>query len=204
MILGRVDEVDGSFIATNFVAGAVPTKSLYITGKGAARMSSTSALGPIEVKTDMRSIGLGYARAWLPGLAAAVLVLDVVVTHDVHVVTVLFVLVAIAGAVLATRAGKLDEKEKARLRLLGTVTGLRIQPWKLTDATRATKRDSLGDLMEKGGIPITPEGIISVIDDIPMPAMALVYGFCCYAGDEPEWRECAEIIYQRHESAAEV
>ena len=64
-----------------------------------------------------------------------------------------------------------------------------------------TKRDSLGDLMDKGGIPMTPDGILSVIDDIPLPAMPLVYGFCCYAGDEPEWRECAELIYQRHEAA---
>lgn len=202
MILGRVDEVDGSFIATQFIAGAIPVKSLYITGKKAPRARATSSLGPIEVKTDVRSIGLGYARAWLPALAAGAFLVDFILSHaDLHVLTVLFILVAGLGTVLANRAGKLPEAEKARLRLLGTVTGLRIHPWKLHDATRATKRDSLGALMDKGGIPMTPEGILSVIDDIPMPAMALVYGYCCYAGDDPEWRECAELIYQRHESA---
>jgi len=39
MMLGRVDEVDGHFIATKFVAGVIPTKSLYITGKAAPRMT---------------------------------------------------------------------------------------------------------------------------------------------------------------------
>ena len=202
MILGRVDEVDGHFVATNFVGGVIPTKSLYITGKAAPRMSATSSLGPIEVKTDYQSIGLAYARVWLPVLAVSALVFDVIVSQlDVHVPTVVFLLVAISCALYARTAGTLPDAEKKRLRLLGTVTGLRISPEKLNDGTRATKRDSLGDLMEKGGIPMTPEGIIEVIDDIPMPAMALVYGYCCYAGDDPVWKQTADIIYQRHEAS---
>jgi hypothetical protein len=79
------------------------------------------------------------------------------------------------------------------------VTGLRIDPSKLQPSTRAIKRDSLAELMDKGGIPITSEGIIEVLDDIPMPAMPLVYGYACYAGDDPAWRECATLVYERHE-----
>lgn len=199
MMLGRVDEVDGHYIATSFVAGTIPTASMYITSNSAARASVTSPLGPLRVKTDWRSIGLGYARTWLPILGIALALLACFTRFS------LFILLAAgaawAGAGLAHRAGKLPDDEKARLRLLGTVTGLRIDPTRLRDETRAVKRDSLGDLMEKGGIPMTPEGIIEVIDDIPLPAMALVYGYACYAGDEPAWRDCAELIYSRHQQA---
>ncbi len=102
-------------------------------------------------------------------------------------------------AMLTRRTGELPERGETRLRLLGTVTGLRIDPSKLLPTTREVKRESLRELMEKGGIPTTPAEILSVLDDIPMPAMPLVYGFACYAGDDPEWRECAQQVYLRHE-----
>ena len=197
MIFGRVDEVDGHYIATNFVAATVPIESLYITSNSAARASVTNPLGPLRVKTDWRSIGLGYARTWVPALGLALPLLSLLSGRMVFE-TLLVTIASLALAAFAYRAGKLPDDEKARLRLLGTVTGLRIDPTKLTAATRAVKRDSLGDLMDKGGIPMTPDGILEVIDDIPIPAMALVYGYACYAGDEPAWRDCAEIIYLRH------
>jgi len=200
MMFGRVDEVDGHYIATNFVAATIPTESMYITSKTAARASVTSPLGPLRVKTDWRSIGLGYARTWIPALGLALPFLSLLSGQFV-VETLVATAATSALAFVAYRSGKLPDREKQRLRLLGTVTGLRIDPTKLTDQTRAVKRDSLGDLMDKGGIPMTPEGILEVIDDIPIPAMALVYGYACYAGDDPAWRECAEIIYQRHEQS---
>ena len=200
MIFGRVDDVDGHYVATRFVAGVVPTESVYITPSSAAR-SSVTAAAPLKLKLDWRSVGLGWARVWLPLLAVAQLVLLVAVAQTVPIVTVVTSLLMLGGAAFAFRAGKLPDDAKARLRLLGSVTGFRVDPSRLPDQLRVTKRDSLGDLMDKGGIPMTPEGILSVIDDIPLPAMPLVYGFCCYAGDDAEWRECAEIIYLRHEAA---
>ncbi|MBX3234152.1 MAG: hypothetical protein KIT84_40065 [Labilithrix sp.] len=200
MIFGRVDEVDGHYVATKFVAALLPVESLYITSNSAARASVTNPLGPMKVKTDWRSVGLGYARTWLPALGLALPLLTLL-SGELVAGAFVFTLLTAAGAAVAFRAGKLDDREKGRLRLLGTVTGLRIDPTKLLDTTRAVKRDSLGDLMDKGGIPMTPEGILEVIDDIPLPAMALVYGYACYASDEPEWRQCAELIYQRHEQA---
>jgi hypothetical protein len=200
MIYGRVDDVDGHCVATRFVAGVIPTDSVYITPTSAAR-SSVTAAGPLKLKLDWRSVGLGWARVWLPILALAQLVVIVAVAHAVPAFTVVMSVAMLLGAGLAYRAGKLPESTKARLRLLGSVTGFRVDPSRLSDQLRNAKRDSLGDLMDKGGIPMTAEGILSVIDDIPLPAMPLVYGFCCYVSDDPEWRECAEIIYQRHEAA---
>jgi hypothetical protein len=200
MMLGRVDDVDGHYIATKFVAAAIPTESVYVTPM-AARASQVTSAAPLKVKTDWRSIGLGWARVWLPVFAITSPVLQLILFHTVNVITIISSLLVGACAVAAFRAGKLPEAEKARLRLLGTVTGLRVDPSRLPDAFRATKRDTLGDLMEKGGIPMTPAEILSVIDDIPVPAMPLVYGYACYAGDDLEWRECAELIYQRHEQS---
>ena len=196
-MFGRVDEVDGHYIATNFVAATIPIASMYITSNSAARASVLSPLGPLRVKTDMRSIVLGYARTWVPALGVALPVASLASGRMIFE-TLIATAATFALAFFAYRAGKLPDEEKARLRLLGTVTGLRIDPTKLTDETRAVKRDSLGDLMEKGGIPMTPDGILDVIDDIPVPAMALVYGYASYAGDEPAWRDCAELIYQRY------
>ena len=45
---------------------------------------------------------------------------------------------------------------------------------------------------------MTADGILSVLDEIPGPAMPLVYGFCRYAGDDEEWQTCAAHVYQRH------
>lgn len=199
MIFGRVDEVDGHYVATRFVLGAIPTESVYITDSSTSR--SVSAVAPLKLKLDWRSVGLGWARVWLPVLAVIQIVLIVALAHTLPIVTVITSMLMLVGAGLALRAGKLPEDLKVRLRLLGSVTGFRVDPSRLPEPLRAAKRDSLGDLMEKGGIPMTPDGILSVIDDIPLPAMPLVYGYACYAGDEPAWRECAELIYLRHEAA---
>lgn len=200
MIFGRIDEIDGHFVATRFALGIIPTESVYITPSAAARSSITAA-GPLKVKLDWRSVGLGWARVWLPIFAALQLVLIVGLAHTVPIVTVLTSVIMLVGAGFAYKAGKIPDPTKARLRLLGSVTGFRVDPSRLPDPLRDAKCQSLGDLMDKGGIPMTPDGILSVIDDIPMPAMPLVYGFSCYAGDTPEWRECAELIYLRHEAA---
>ena len=199
MIIGRVDEVDGHFVATKFVAFAVPTACLYIAPKSPRTTVAGANTDGVLIQTEWRSVALGYARVWLPLAALVLPLVEAAVFGGLHLVTVLASVVLLALAVLAFRAGRLPEEEKARLRVLGTVTGLRIDPSKLMDATRMIKHASLGDLMEKGGIPMSPEGILSVLDDIPMPAMPLVYGFACYAGDDREWRECAARCYERYQ-----
>ncbi len=198
MMIGRVDEVDGHFIATRFVALAVPTECVYVPSKSSQSKTTTASRASVRIQTHWRSVALAYARVWLPVLAIAIPVAEAVFDR-LHVATVVLSAVMIAVSVLAYRAGRLSEPEKARLRVLGTVTGLRIDPSKLQPNMREIKRSSLGELMEKGGIPMLPAEILSVLDEIPIPALPLVYGYARYAGDDAEWRECADAVYQRYE-----
>jgi hypothetical protein len=202
MMIGRVDEVDGNFVATKFVAFTVPTECLYIPSESSRTTRSGSSAG-VRIQRSWRSVALAYGRVWLPVLAIAIFALDVI-RGGFHVAVAFVTLVMLGISVTAHRSGRLSEPEKARLRLLGTITGLRIDPSKLRPKTREAKRAVLGDLMEKGGIPMTSEGILSVLDDIPTPALPLVYGYACYAGDDPRWRECATIIYERHEQSSSL
>lgn len=205
MMLGRVDEVDGHFIATRFVGLIIPTESLYIAPKsGSARTGRTkdevsAARNGVRIRVDWRSLGLAYARVWLPMLAIAIPLTQRLMSGEVTLVSWLSSVAMIGASVHAHRCGRLSETEKARLRLLGTVTGLRIDPSKLQPKTREIKRASLGELMEKAGLPTTPGELVAVLDDIPMPAIPLVYGYACYAGDDPEWRDCAALVYSRYE-----
>ncbi len=197
MIFGRIDEVDGHFVATRFAAGLVPTGCVYIAQSGSRSKLPGSGEG-IAIPKDTRSIVIGYGRVWVPvlalGLPVLLLALGAGVPAPTWIATVL--LLGVAG--LAWRAGRLSGEELAHLRLLGTVTGLKIDPSRLSAQMRDAKRDSLGDLMDKGGIPMTADGILEVLDDIPAPAMPLVYGYCRYAGDDGSWQTCAAHVYHRH------
>lgn len=198
MILGRIDEVDGHFVATRFLAGALPLETFYVSEVG--KLTHAGANPMIRIRTDWRSVGLGYARVWAPVLALALPIAGVAAGGAVVFASLVVSAVLIAAAVLAHKSGRLGEEEKARLRLLGTVTGLRIDPARLEPHTREIKRDLLGGLMEKGGIPILPYEILSVLEDIPAPALPLVYGYACYSGDDGEWRDCALRLYEKHKS----
>ncbi len=194
MMLGRIDEVDGHYIATRFLV-VVPIGSVYVGDK------RTAKVGPIAIKTNWKSAGLGFARVWLPVIG---IVFPILVgwgpSGSIPIWAWLASVVLIAAAGWAHRAGRtIPDDEKARLRLLGSVTGMRIDPAKLMPETRNAKRAALEDLMTKGGIPTAPVDIIAVLDDIPIPALALVYGFARYSGDDPVWKETAEKIYDRHE-----
>jgi hypothetical protein len=199
MMLGRIAEVDGDYIATEFFAGILPTACMYVPQAG-VRSTKTAGNGRVRIQIDWSSVLLGYARLWLPVFAVAAPALGVASGHLAPAtwgLSAVLVLMALASR----RVGHLSESEKAQLRVLGTVAGLRIDPARLQPATREVKRDLLGQLMTRAGIPTTPDGVLSVLDDIPIPAMPLVFGYARYAGDTPEWRECAALVYARYESA---
>jgi hypothetical protein len=198
MMLGRIDDVDGDFVATEFLVCAIPTASVYVADPGAR--TTRSGDGRVRILTDWRSVVLGYIRFWLPLIAVGCPSYQAVTSH-VLPMTWLASGVGIVVAVASLGAGRLGEAEKARLRVLGTVSGLRLDPSRLREATRMVKRDLLGQLMTRAGIPTTPEGILEVLDEIPVPAMPLVFGYACYSGDSREWRECAELVYARYEVA---
>jgi hypothetical protein len=198
MMLGRIDDVDGDFVATEFVACAIPTACVYVADPGAR--ATKSGDGRVRILTDWRSVVLGYIRFWLPVVAISCPLYQAVTSH---VLTITWFSSALAAGIAAVSfsVGRLGESEKARLRVLGTVSGLRIDPSRLRESTRLVKRDLLGQLMTRAGIPTTPEGILQVLDEIPVPAMPLVFGYACYCGDTREWRECAELVYARYELA---
>lgn len=199
MMLGRVDDVDGHFVATRFVAFLVPTECVYVASPGTRATRAETTIGNgMRIQTDWRSVALAYARVWLPAVAISSLVVQVALGH-VMIATWITTPILLGVSVLSYRIGELPEKEKTRLRALGTVTGLRIDPAKLLPSTREAKRDLLAGLMSKAGIPLTPGELMSVIDDIPMPAMPLVYAYACYSGDDDEWRDCAAVLYARYE-----
>ena len=193
MMLGRVDEVDGHYIATNFFV-LVPLRSVYVGDKRGR------ATGTVTIKTSWRSVGLGFARVWLPVIGV---VCPVIVgwgpNASIPIWAWLTSVMLFAISAYAHRVGRLPEEEKARLRLLGSVTGMRIDPAKLLPSARSAKREALEDLMMKGGIPTTAADITAVLDDIPIPPLPLVYGFARYSGDDAGWKETAEKIYERHE-----
>ncbi len=205
MMMGRIDEVDGHFIATRFIAMIVPAESLYISSVSRPSRpdnhddDARPSRNVVPIRFDWRSAGLAYARVWLPVLALLI-PLAQLISGTSSGITWAVSLAMIGACVVAHRSGRLSEREKARLRLLGTVTGLRIDPAKLKEITRSVKRDSLGDLMDKAGLPLASSDLVAVLEDIPMPALPLVYGFACYSGDGPEWRSCADAIYARHEA----
>jgi hypothetical protein len=203
MMLGRVDEVDGDFVATRFVAFAVPIECVYVSNKVSRASSSGMSSENVRIQTNWRSVALAYGRVWLPAVALVIPLLQGILGR-VPITTWVLSAVMLAISAVAHRSGGLPEHEKARLRLLGSVTGFRIDPTKLEPRMRETKRDSLGQLMEKGGIPTTPDGILSVLEEIPMPAVPLVYGYATYAGDTNDWRDCAALVYQRHQQGAEL
>ena len=92
---------------------------------------------------------------------------------------------------------ELSEDEKYKLRLLGSQTGLRLDPSQLLPATRKAKLDMLEDLMNKGGLAPDPEWLLMVLEEIPGPALPLVYAYLRYAGDEPPWSDSAEAVLGR-------
>lgn len=188
MILGRVDEVDGNYVATRFVGGLLPLGCVYVTAKGA-----------MPIRTVWRSVGIAYGRIWAPVLTAATLVAGIASGGLRAAILPALILAGITA--LTLRAGRLSDEQKERLRLLGTVTGLRIDPALLQPATREAKRLSLHGLMAKAGIPVTASSIQAVVDDIPVPALPLVYGYARYSGDDPTWRETAEALFRRHASS---
>jgi hypothetical protein len=193
MILGRVDDVDGHQVGTKFLFGLVPTESVYLAPLSKRTATLTNGM---RLRLDFRSVTLAYGRVWLPIVGIALPLIEVV-TGATHLVTWLLGAVLIGLSVAAHRAGHLDDEAKGRLRLLGSVTGLRVDPSRLEPSVRGAKRESLGALMEKAGIPKAADAILGVLDEIPGPALPLVYGYACYSGDDAIWKTCASIVYAR-------
>lgn len=179
MIVGRDEQVDGHYIGTRLVGLVIPAGARYIGGKN-----------QVPLRSDGRLFLLSVARVWIPLLA---LVWPVIFGFEKLAFIEAGVLLAVG--LLLHRPLELDESEKKKLRLLGSQTGLRIDPAKLLPTTRKAKLDMLEALMTKGGLAADPEWLVQVLDEIPGPALPLVYAYARYADDEGPWAECADRIY---------
>lgn len=208
MMLGQIDEVDGHYVATKFAALSIPTGSMYITAESYSRRGnvSTHTWEGVPIKLQWKSALLAYPRVWFPFLAIAWPFL----MHwgqNISATTTSTWLTSgafIVASALSHLPGRLSDATKARLRLLGTVSGMRLDPAKLPPYTREHKRDFFAELMVKGGLPTAPDAIVAVLEDIPTPALPLVYAFARYSGDDPTWRECAALVYAHHERSEVV
>ena len=179
MIVGRDEQIDGHYIGTRLVGFVIPGGARYVGGKTET-----------PIKGNLKSTFLGVVRVWVPLLA-------VVWPFLFGMTKLAFVEAAVlAGAgLLLHRPVEIEEEEKKKLRLLGSQTGLRIDPTRLLPATRKAKLDMLEALMTKGGLAADAEWLIQVLDEIPGPALPLVYAYARYAADDGVWAECARTIY---------
>ncbi|MBX3196615.1 MAG: hypothetical protein KF894_00560 [Labilithrix sp.] len=153
MMLGRVDDVDGHYVATKFHGLIFPTSSMYVVGETYSRSGNVST---------MTLVGLALFFAFVPG--------------------------------------RLSSREKGRLRLLGRVTGMRIDPKHLTVWTRGSKREFLDAELTKSGVTTTPEGILAASEAASTATLEAPYAFACYAGDGPDWRGAAARLLARHDA----
>jgi hypothetical protein len=203
MMLGAVDRIDGHYIATKFVALCIPTSSMYVTGEDVQRYGNVTRYtwSGVPVKLNLKSLALAYPRVWLPFLVLA----WPFIQHwgkrldDISRATLLEMGAMVAATVLAHLAGRLPEKEKARLRVLGKVTGLNLDPSKLHPIARVSRSEALAERAEKLGLPVTPEGVRAALPEMPAEALPFLYALARYQGDGAEWREAAAAVLARIE-----
>jgi hypothetical protein len=158
----------------------------------------------VPVRLDWKSVALAYPRVWLWFLAFAWPFL----THwgeNVNRIpssTWLTCGGLIVLALLFHLPGRLSSREKDRLRVLGSVTGMRVDPSKLMPWTRTSKQELLEAELAMSGVDTTPEGIVAASAGAPREALAALYAFACYSGDDREWRDVAAQVLERHRAAA--
>ena len=206
MMLGEVDRVDDHFIATKFVGLLLPVSSMYVTSVSSSYSGNRSTMtwSGVPVRFNFKSAALAYPRVWLHFLAVA----WPFITHwgqNVNAMTTkdwLPSIAMIAVGLLALIPGRLSEREKRRLRVLGSVTGLSLDPSKLQSFTRETRLQFLEDTARARGLPTTAEGCAAAAKDAPREALPLLYTLARYAGDTPAWRAAADAVLARLEAPA--
>lgn len=179
MIVGRDEQVDGHYIGTRLVGLVFPAGARYVGDKTQT-----------PIRFSARLTFLGVVRVLVPLVA---IVWPFV--FGMNVLAFVEAAVLASAGILLHRPIELDDDEKKKLRVLGSQTGLRIDPSRLLPATRKAKLDMLEALMTKGGLAADPEWLIQVLDEIPGPALPLVYAYARYAADDGVWAECANTIY---------
>jgi hypothetical protein len=202
MLLGEVDRVDDHFVATKFHALLLPAGSMYVMHQDASRQHNVTTLtaSGVNIQFHWKSAVLGIARVWPWFLAAAWPFAFhygqsvSAVSNSTWATMTGFVFVAL----LAHWPGRLSEAEKHRLRILGRISGLRIDPAKLQPISRIFQRDNLEAKLATLGVRVDPEGVLAAANGASPDALDVLYTYACYAGDSREWREVANKILTRY------
>lgn len=205
MMLGEVDRVDDHFIATKFHALLIPGGSMYVTHQDRTRSGNVTTMSwsGVPIKFNWKSAALAIPRVWLWFLAAA---WPFITHYGAHVSktpnsTWFTMLGFVVVALLLQLPGRLSAAEKDRLRILGRVTGMRIDPAKLQPMTRTIECDNLEASLSQAGIVTTPQGLLAAADSASPAVLGALYTYARYAGDSREWRDAAEALWKRHANA---
>jgi hypothetical protein len=93
--------------------------------------------------------------------------------------------------------GRLSAAEKERLRILGRITGMHIDPSKLLPVSRAIQRDKIEEQLNELGIAAEPASLLSACASASPQLLDALYTDARYAGDSAEWRAIAAKILRR-------
>ncbi|HZS39048.1 MAG TPA: hypothetical protein VFF06_19590 [Polyangia bacterium] len=200
MMLGVIDEVDGHFVATKFLALLLPTGSMYVTKQTFSRSGNVSSMSweGVPIPFQWKSAALAYPRVWLWFLGVAWPFLTHWGENVSRVPSSAYYtsLGMFAAALLALIPGRPSAREKNRLRALGVATGMRLDPKRLYPATREVARGELEDELKQASLPTTPKECAAA-GALPRELVARVYAFACYSAacasgaEADEWRAAA-------------
>ena len=212
MMLGKVDELEGHFVGTEFFAfiGPIfPVRSMYVTHETFERRGNVSVhrWEGIDIPLHWKSVVLGYLRVWLIILAFVspfILMWEEPLDFErpEWLVTLgLFVAWILALAV----PGRLSKNARARLEVLRQVTGVGLDPRRLDPFARMTKVDVLAEELTKQGFPMkdpkTIEG--AVAGTTPEMRMLLFVHASHAAIEDAQWRGVREAAWRAISSAAD-
>lgn len=200
MMLGRIHELDGHFVGTEFfafVGPLIPLRSMYVTNEQFERRGNVSIhrWQGVDVPLHPGSIVLGYLRVWLPILAFAMPFIlmwgePVELDRQEYLVSVaLFV----AWIFLLVVPGRLSRRAKEEATILRAVTGIGLAPKRLDRFELETRTDRLAERLAAEGVSATdPKDARAALDAAPRDVRALLFVYARYASrGEPAWSEVA-------------
>lgn len=211
--IGEVDDVDGKNIQTRFIAiigPLIPVGSMYVESQDVQRRGNRTTITTrgIPIKLNWKSVALGYLRVWL----ILMVFIYPFATHwgeSVHFgwespwleCIGFFALFLVAVIFL----GKLSKEEKAKRRVLGLATGLKIHPRHLIGLTLEMRLDELARRVMALGIPTEEPRAFLAEAEKSHEDLVPAYAFAMYrAAKDPAWRGAAEAIWPKVAARGEL
>lgn len=200
MMLGKVDEVDGTYIATNYLSlsiiALIPLSSMWVTGvRGETRgRTHTTTYSGIELPIDWRSAAVGFARYWsLMGFAWVAM--DIVLSsirHNSPIVEHPLEYTVLCGvtALAAYPVGRLSLKEQHLRRMLAEVTGIPVMPMKLPHGIVSEVSWKLEQRLKLVELPKEVKALETLLPTLKGADLVLIWAWAEYKRAEdsaPRW-----------------